>query len=194
MREKGGTGFPYLVFMDADGNVLAKQGQRTVEAFEKTLQTAKDFLALEKKAKSGDRKAGIDALIAGMELGRYGPDEAKEMLGKLGPLPKDKQKVVDDMLVNAEVEEMTKGLRSQEQAVEVGKKFIKMAEDGRVPTGRTAMNFYMMMMAAQEAAEDVKGYEKSLDAFRKLVEGEPRAARALKRCEDTLEKLKAGKG
>ena len=36
LQEKGFGGFPSLCFMDADGNVLITQGQRSVAAFEES--------------------------------------------------------------------------------------------------------------------------------------------------------------
>jgi len=194
LQEKGGRGFPYLAFLDAEGNVIAKQGDRSVEGFEKTLATITDFRALEKKAKAGDRAAGIDAVIAGMELGAYDADQAKEKLAKLGPIPKDKQAKIDGMLVNFEVDAMMAKVRTQQQAEEAGRKFAEMEKEGRVPTGRTAWNFYAVMLAAHEAAGDAEAYEKALGVFKSLVEGQPNAARMTKRFEDTLEKLKKAKG
>ena len=129
-------------------------------------------------------------MIAGLELGRYRADEAKKLLSKLGPLSKDKQEKIDGLLTNLEVEEIWSGLRSQAQAIEAGRKFLVMEQNGRVPTGRTGMNFYVAILAAHEADANVEGFEKALVTFRELVRGEPRAARMLERMEATLEKLK----
>ncbi len=37
LKDNGGTGFPTLWFLDADGKVITKQGERTVKAFGKTM-------------------------------------------------------------------------------------------------------------------------------------------------------------
>lgn len=37
LSEKGGTGFPSLFFLDETGDVLLKQGSRTVDAFAETV-------------------------------------------------------------------------------------------------------------------------------------------------------------
>lgn len=190
LQEKGGRGFPYLAFMDADGNVLAKQGERSVEGFEKTLKTIKDFFALENKAAGGDQAAGVDALIAGLELGRYDAEKATEMMGKLGKIPADKKKVIDGMLVNLEVDAVVATVRTKEQAAEAGKKLLAMEKEGRVPTGRSARTFYSLILEAHAAEKDAKAYEKTLDVLKELLKGERNAARMLKGYEDTLEKLK----
>jgi len=194
LQEKGGRGFPYLAWMDAEGNVLAKQGDRSVEGFEKTLKTLQDFLALEAKAAKGDKEAGVDALIAGLELGRYDAGQAKERLGRLGEIPADKRQRIDSLLVNLEVDAVMADVRSQEQAIEAGKKFLAMEKDGRVPTGRTALTFYSVILEVHADNKDAKAYEASLGVLRQLAEGERGAARLLKRYEQTLERLKQGDG
>jgi hypothetical protein len=192
LQEKGGRGFPYLVWMDAEGNVLAKQGERTVAGFEKTRTNLVAFAEMDAKFQKGDKAAGIDALIAGMELGRYTADDAAKMLPKLGKIPADKQKKIDGMLVNAEVDKLSTTVRNKEQAAEAGRKFVEMEKAGKIPTGRTALSFYSMMLETHEADKDVKAFEKTLETLKKLVEGERNAAAVIKRYEATLEKMKAG--
>lgn len=192
LQEKGGRGFPYLVWMDAEGNVLAKQGDRSVAGFEKTRANLAAFPDLEAKFQKGDKAAGIDALIVGMELGRYTADDAAAMLPKLGKIPAEKQKKIDGMLANAEFEKLSTGVRTKEQAAEAGRKLIEMEKAGKIPTGRLALSFYSMMLETHEADKDAKAYEKTLEALKKLVEGERNAAKVIERYEATLEKLKAG--
>ncbi|MFM1870619.1 MAG: hypothetical protein RL398_41 [Planctomycetota bacterium] len=192
LQEKGGRGFPYLVFMDADGNVTAKQGERTVAGFEKTRGNLVAFADLEAKFKKGDKAAGVDALIAGMELGRYTAEDAKAMLPKLGKIPADKQAKIDGMLVNSEVDALMANVRTKEQAAEVGRKFAEMDKAGKVPSGRAALSFYSIMLETHEADKDAKAFEATLEKLKKLVEGERNADRVIKRYEATLEKLKNG--
>ncbi|MGH7152014.1 MAG: hypothetical protein ACREIU_15020, partial [Planctomycetota bacterium] len=45
LREKGGRGFPYLVFLDSDGGVIARHdARRTVEDFRATKARAETYL------------------------------------------------------------------------------------------------------------------------------------------------------
>ena len=132
--------------------------------------------------------------FAGLELGRYGAEEAKDMMAKLGKIPADKQAKIDGMLVNIEVDGMMGSVRTQEQAVEAGKKFLVMEKEGRVPSGRTALAFYSVILEAHAAEKDAKSYEATLGVFKKLLEGERNADKILKRYEDTLAKLKKGDG
>jgi hypothetical protein len=83
-------------------------------------------------------------------------------------------------------------VRNKEQAAEAGRKFVEMEKAGKIPTGRTALSFYSMMLETHEADKDVKAFEKTLETLKKLVEGERNAAAILKRYETTLEKMKEG--
>lgn len=70
LYDKGGRGFPTLAFLDAEGRMVARQGQRTVDGFDETLQGAvQDFFALEKRAKS-DPAARDEFLKRQVELGQ----------------------------------------------------------------------------------------------------------------------------
>ena len=44
LQEKGGRGFPYLAVLDAEGNVVAKVQQRSVDGFRSTVDNAKKYL------------------------------------------------------------------------------------------------------------------------------------------------------
>ena len=70
LQEKGGTGFPYLAVLDADGEVIAPHnGARTVEAFAKTVAAAAKYQGLKKRFESGDQEAAADYLKVGLDLG-----------------------------------------------------------------------------------------------------------------------------
>lgn len=192
LKAKGGTGFPYLVFMDVEGNVSAKPGDRTVAGFETTRSALVAFDALEAKAKKGDKAAAVDALIAGMEMGRIQAEEANARLSKLGKLPAAKQAKIDALLVASEVDALMKGVRTKPEAAEVGRKFAAMEKAGKVPTGRTALSFYAMMLEAHEADKDAKAFAATLKKLTKAAEGERNADKLLKRYEATLKKLQDG--
>ena len=192
LSEKGGTGFPFLAWLDADGNVVAKQGDRSVAGFQKTLASCQSFLALEKKAKDGDKSVAADLLMARIDMGQVNFDQAKEQMAALGKLDAGKQKQFEGLLLGLEVDSMMASVRAQPQAVEVGKKFAAMQAAGRIPTGKSARTFYSMIMTAMEADKDAKGFEKALDAFKKLTADEPNAKRIHDQFDQRLAKLKGG--
>ena len=49
LGKKGGGGFPYVVGMDAEGRVLSRLSQRSVEGFQKMMDEAKASLELRKQ-------------------------------------------------------------------------------------------------------------------------------------------------
>lgn len=197
LREKGGTGFPYLVFLDADGNVTAKQGDRTVAGFQTTLAALTAIADLQKKATAGDKVAAADLLLAEMALGRLDLTAAKERADKvaaLGTLDAERQQQLTSALIGLEVEAMLAGARTPEAAAELGKKCLAMLQAGRVPTGRSARTFYLHAMSAAQKVGDVKSYEAALTVMEKLLAGQKGADVALKRYRETLERLKSEGG
>ena len=65
LSEKGGRGFPFLVFMDAEGDVITPQGydKFTVEGFQETLDKVNDLFRLEKLVEGGDKSAETPLFI-----------------------------------------------------------------------------------------------------------------------------------
>ncbi|MBK8096871.1 MAG: hypothetical protein IPK26_07180 [Planctomycetes bacterium] len=197
LREKGGRGFPYLVFMDAEGEVTAKQGERTVAAFQATLSALSAVADLQKKATAGDKVATVDLLLAEMTLGRLDLAAAKARAEKalaLGALDGERKQKLDGALIGLEVEDLMAGARTREAAAEMAEKCLAMLKEGRVPTGRVARTFYLQAMSAAEKVNDAKTYETALGAVEKMMAGQQGAEAMLKRFRETLEKLKAGDG
>lgn len=192
LREKGGTGFPTLVFLDAEGNVLAKQGERTVAGFQKTLKAISNFQALEKKAAAGDTSVAADVLLTGITLGKFKFADAKAKAESLGKLDADTQKKVDTALLGLEVADVMDGVRSQKDAAEAGKKFAAMFDAGRVPEGNAARTFFLAILQAKEADKDAAGYEKALNGLKKAIGDDQRMKRMLDQLDEKLKKMKAG--
>src|SRR5437773_1688235 len=85
LEEKGGEGFPYMIFMDPDGNMLAKhQGPRTATGFEETGAKACAFLELKAKSEKGNATVKIDFILAQLELGQLKAGEAEVKIRETG--------------------------------------------------------------------------------------------------------------
>lgn len=81
LSRKGGTGFPYFVVLDAQGELLAQHnGPRTVEGFQATVAKGQEFLDLVAKAEAGDEQAQIELAMVEAELGRIDYEAAKKRL------------------------------------------------------------------------------------------------------------------
>jgi hypothetical protein len=79
--EKGGRRFPYIVFLDEEGEVLAVPGDRTIAGFERTLkEDVRRFLDLRASARSGDPAARIDFALLECDLGRISLTDLQQRL------------------------------------------------------------------------------------------------------------------
>ncbi len=190
LAQKGGRAFPYLVFLDADGAVAAKQVERTVAGFVATRGKLATLAGLEEKHAAGDAAAGADALQLRLELGQCTAAVANERLSRLGPIPAAKLAALQTLIVNAEVEGLMADVRTKVEAAAAGRTFLVMAREGRIPSGRTALTFYSVILETHEADRDAAAYEATLAEFKKRIEGERNADRVIRRYEMTLQKLK----
>ncbi|MDO8348701.1 MAG: hypothetical protein Q7T30_00575 [Planctomycetota bacterium] len=193
LSEKGGTGFPYLVFMDGAGNVLAKAGDRSVAGLQKTREACGAYLELEKKVKAGDKGAATDFLIARLEMGQLKFADTKQAVADLGPVNAAQQKKIEGLVFGLEIQDMLSGLKSQEEANAAGRKFAAMMDEGRAPTGMVARQFYSLIASAAEADKDAKTFEKALKGLKEAVGDAPGSAKVFERMQQTLDKLKGEK-
>lgn len=196
LMEKGGQGFPYLVFLDADGNVLARhEGARDVEGFRQTGQKVRDFLELRRKAEAGGPEAKIDYLIARLDLGHVKAADAERELAGLGKPSAAQQGRFDGALANATVLEEVRALQSDEAAAEAGKKFYERYKAGKpAPTADDAMQAYwILLMDCAEDKKDADAFEAGLKALKAKFGDLPQAQKWFKEKEEVLKNLKEGK-
>lgn len=196
LSEKGGRGFPYLVFLDADGNVVAKQpgNQRTVPAFVETGKKAQAFLDLRAKADRGDKAAQYEYLLAQCELGHLDLAAAKKRIAELKDLTKDQQAKLDGLLVDLEAAEIGKTITNDKKTwVEAGKKYAEMKKSGRIPQKEeNILNFHVCIMEYAEGQKDATLFEESMNAVIKAL-GSRINAKWKETQEQRLAKLKEGK-
>jgi hypothetical protein len=137
LQEKGGRGFPYLVFLDAEGNVIARhEAERTVDRFQATKARAEAFLELRKKAAQGDRAAKIDLLAARADLQPMTLEAAKAEAAALSALSPEESARLEPAFLSLEVREI---VMSRETS---GPKLVELWKAGRVPTGGIARAFW----------------------------------------------------
>lgn len=195
LQEKGGRGFPYLVFMDENGNVLARhEGPRTVEGFARTSEKVQAYLDLKKKAGSGDKDAKIDLLILQIELGHFKADEARRRAGELGEVPAERHKKLEAALANLEVMEIVQTVtRERSTRLAAGRKCLEMKKAGRVPSGeQESQIFWILIMDVAEEDKDAALFEEALNAIKERF-GDKINKAWLQQNEARLKKLKENK-
>lgn len=197
LHEKGGSGFPHLAFLDAEGSVIGvHQGSRDVEGFRKTGEKAKSLAELKKKAESGDPGARFDYLVASLEMSPMTPEELEKRLKECGELTKEQKARIDPLLLNNEVHGLLESVQSEEEAMALAPKFLEMKKAGRIPTGDDeSMGFWMVLMNHAESEKDIALFEEALGAMREKLKDNPRAKKFLTSREETLQEMKdeAGK-
>ncbi|HYE99522.1 MAG TPA: hypothetical protein VEJ18_11455 [Planctomycetota bacterium] len=195
LQEKGGQGFPHIVFMDADGNVLAEHaGPRTADGFAKTGEAARTFVALREKAAKGDPTAKADLLVQQVKMGHVTADAAEKQAAELTLTPEQKT-ALEGAVADARVMEIARGVRSNEQAKEAGKKFLAMHKAGKAgpSSEEAAQPYWIMLMMAAEETKDVEAFETGLKTLKAKFGDNPRAQAFFKKQEETLKELKGEK-
>lgn len=196
LEKVGGQGFPHIVFMDSEGKVLAEhEDERTAEAFGKTGEKAKAFLALKAKADKGDKAAQADYAIAQLELGQIKAAEAKERL-KGRKLTKEQQAKLDGLVSSAEVKEILATV-NQDKATQMAaaKKFIEMKKAGK-PAPADERNFqvyWILMMNCAEGEKDAVLFEECLKSLKGRFGDNEEAQGFFKSKEEILKTLKEPK-
>lgn len=192
LQEKGGRGFPYLVFMDAEGKVIAEHnGARDVEGFKKRGEQVRSFVALKKKVEGGDASARVDYLVASLGMGPMSAEELEKRLKECGELSKEQKAKLDPLLLNNEVRCMLETAQDEEGAMELAPKFVEMKKAGRIPTGDDEMvGFWLVLLNYGEQQKDVPLFEESLKALREKLKDNPRATKFLDSKEEALKAMK----
>jgi len=180
--------------MDADGEVLATPGDRSVGGFNATLAAIETYLDLKKKADAGDKSVVNDLFIAELQLGKLDLDQAKVRHGELRGLSDGQVALIDAAFVNLEVDDIVNQVNTRQLDIEEAtERFAEMAKANRIPTGSFASSFWSIVLPYAGTTEDVKLFERGLQALKELVGDNSQFAPMLKTFEEQLEKLK-GKG
>jgi hypothetical protein len=191
LREKDGTGFPYLIFMDESGEVLAKQRERTVAGFKKSQRALALLAGLDKPNLSKDKPVAAAIYIAKLELGKF---ELAEATTRAKDLELDeKQKIVFDReITNLSVADLYAKARQNRDYASLGAKFVDMKKAGKIPTGAWGRNFWSQIMNFAQTKRDVKLYEEAYGKYKALLGGDKRYQRLFERYDAVLEALKNG--
>ncbi|MHC5210431.1 MAG: hypothetical protein ACYTG2_06930 [Planctomycetota bacterium] len=189
LREMGGTGFPTLMFLDADGRrILKHAGPRTVKGFEKSLEEVQDFLDLAKKAEAGDDKAATAVLLRQLELGWWGLDEARERRDALKTVSSKQKKEFEQLLIDTEVRSLAAAVEEDEAHIAAGKHFAAMWAEKRIPRADAERSSFWWAIAAYAEHEgDKKTFKRVIGEYDDLVDDNSRYRNQLLNLEERLE-------
>ncbi len=202
-REYGGTGFPTLLFLDADGNKLAKVAgaDRNVEGFRKTEGQIARLLKLRDAAASGKEGTDVDLLLLELEMGLTSFTSAQEARAGLDA-PKKKrssfeEKVakIDNLLLNLEINEIRRSAgRDPEKRKGVEITLYEFAKDGRIPASYSS-SFWFPVMEGAKRMGDATIFAVGMKLFREQYDEhftgpENRVQNRYKKMEEDLAKIK----
>lgn len=186
MSEKGGNGFPYLVFMDADGEVILQyNGEWEPAAIQKTGIAVGRYLALRNKGDAASTADRVALFQAKLELDLLRFDEAnKEIVALVGLagfhelVTNDELFAMNQKMVNLEFMDFFGELKEMGNQREVfakaGKKILAMREAKRVPVGYAGMNFWNLLMYYAEQEEDLALLQDAAENFKTMLDPEKR--------------------
>ncbi len=200
LAEKGGRGFPYIVFMDDAGNVLAKQPdtERTVEGFRKTLAgSVQRFLDLRAKAQAGDAAAQIEFALLEGDMGTIPFEEVQKRLE--GKKLSDAQKAqLGELEMGAMIAAVGKA-EGEDASRAAMKKVADAYAAGRMPAAKERQyEFLNILLTYGMAEEDPDLAQKALDALKPVLRemmgtGNKRLEDQISALEDKIADLRAAK-
>jgi hypothetical protein len=195
LDEIGGSGFPHIAALDAEGAVIAKlSGGRTVAGFKATIAHGKVYVDTKKKADAGDKIAKIDLVILDVEMETLSMDDGKAKFKDLGELSKAQQDRWTALEVADEVMGILKGTQPTEEAkIESGKKFNEMRGKGSVPSAAREQafgGFWSLILTYGEDAKDVEAFEAGLKILKDKYGDNPNAKKFFDEKEEALKKMK----
>jgi len=190
LSEKGGRGFPHLVFMDAEGTVLASPADRTVASFMKTNTELKRIADLQGKTDP----ASVTALVfAKLDMGMMKAADAKEKLSGMTLTPAQVA-TLESAMIDDEVNAARANVRTRDEMLAVGDTYLEMKAKGRVPTGKSAPMFWGTIATTAESKKDVALFEECVTQMKKIAAADPRYARQVDAMETRLKSMKDPKG
>lgn len=166
LKETGGRGFPYVVFLDADGSVLAPQpyAKLTVAGFRESLEQAVPrSRSLKSRAASGDDAAKVAWLLQRAEWGVLTAAEADAALTAMArQLTAEQRAVIENRRNNAELTDavdaaLGSGPRTMQAMAKAGPAVLKLRAAGHVPTDEQGFTLFRNVLVQHaEQTQDVK--------------------------------------
>ncbi len=197
LQKKGGTGFPYLVALDAHGDVIAKAKDRSVAGFRAMMESGAKFVAIQAKPEAertlDDR---VFVFLHDIEMEELDLAAAQAEAAKFEGLSPEQKAQVDGALLGLEIESLLPRTRDREEAKRLalvaGKRFSEMWAEGREPKDEAHIQpFFIVMLDYAESEKDAALFEKALAKLEATFGENPRAKGFFDAQKGRLAKLKA---
>jgi len=197
LEEKGGYAFPWIVFMDASGEILYEhKGERSAEAFGATGTQAKAYVALQEKAAKGDAAAKVDLAILQLSLLKITTAEADQAVKEAGAPPtKEQQSSLDVARTNVQLREEVKAVRTDAQLEALKARFYARFKEGKLmPTNDFVLqNYCLRVLEASVEQKDPDTYAGALKVLREKYGKEEQLIPFFEERDKELKELRASK-
>lgn len=185
--------------MDSDGDVLVSHEEdRTVEAFGRTAEKAKEVLALKARAAKGDPEAAYDYFLKQVDAGTIGLADARAR-AKAMKLTPDQQKQIDKRLFDLEVLDVRNGMRGPDDIPKAARAILAWVEQKKIPEGDSAFEFFWQILLNHgDSTKDAKVFQTGYDLLKDRFGDNPQYKRMIESIGKRLEELRkadaGGKG
>jgi hypothetical protein len=188
LREKGGTEFPYVAFLDADGNVISKEKQRTVAGFRASTSRIARLRELAPKAAT-EPAAAAEMLATQLQLGAVLFVEAQQRAATWTNLPDATRRILDQALIDAEVDQWITQSHGKDATEAANERLLAMLAAHLIPSGETARLFFSRVLFAASERRDATAYRAALDGLKQQIGADRRFVKTIEVYEQQLQKL-----
>ncbi len=196
LKEKGGRGFPTLWFLDAKGEILSGQRDRSVQGFSTSHAALKTLAKLESEGKVNDPIVAKHLFMARLQLGKFKFEEAKAKAAELKGCSDEEQANIDACLLSLEIRAMTKRARAEKgkHLAEVAQHFLAMQKAGRTPQDKMlAYSFWNTIMSHARKEKDADMFADAIAQLKKAMGDDPKNQRMYDHYDKQLKELREGK-
>ncbi|MCZ6786234.1 MAG: hypothetical protein O7E54_03615 [Planctomycetota bacterium] len=193
--DKGGNSFPSIMFLDAEGEVIAiHKRATTMKGFEVTAALIWRYLDLKKKVGGGDASAKTDLLITEGDLGRMDFYELEEELDGV-KLTADQQEALKRIKADSAATEQDAMLRnakfSDDSLRDAGEEFLELYKEGARPSIERAQMIYWWTLGLYAGeTKNAAVLEEAIKQAKTLLPHDKFMKRKVIEFEVTLAKLK----
>ncbi len=194
LSEKGFRGFPSLAFLDAEGNVLTVQRDRSVAGFEKTLAALAAQADLQRRIAKGEKGLEFELFVAEWSLGTLDFAAVEALAGSFKKLKPAQKEQLAQIVLDAEVMHLIAGAQSEAGFKDAAKRFREILDAGkRMPSADIEADFWSVLMSkAEKEPVDAALYARGLKEMERIFGKDPKRERMLQQMRERLEELQQG--
>lgn len=162
--DKGYTSYPTILYLDANGDVLTRQDEKTVVAFEQTLQRVGELQALQARAAKGDAEAVKGLFLLQLQLDAVPLATMQQRAQQVTGLSAEQRTFVDQKITDAMLEDLQQRARAIGQQ-ELGKRLAELAKAGHRPSPEMTNLFWNPVLGHARDTKDAALAQQAYDAL-----------------------------